>query len=69
LLLGEKGVAKVGRPGDIVVQAFQHVWKHHESLDAGVPILLLSGLRKSLTLEPRIPLKPLVCLNHFQRVR
>ena len=43
-LVGQEGVSKARRPGDILVQAFQNVGENHQRLNAGVPILSLGGL-------------------------
>src|SRR5580704_2610630 len=40
LLLREKSVAEIGRPGNVVIQTLEHVGKHDQRLHARVPILL-----------------------------
>ena len=69
LLLRQKRVAQVRGPGDVVVQALQHIREDRQGLDAGIPILLLRGLGEGGTGEPGIPLQPLEGLHHFQRIR
>ena len=45
LLLGQKSIAQIGRPGDVVIQTLQHIGENHQRLHARIPVLLLRGLR------------------------
>ena len=67
-LLGKKRVAEISGPGDVGIELLYDVGKDHQSLHAGVPILLLRSLRKGGAGETGIVLQPLVGLNHFQRI-
>ena len=51
-LLRQKGVSKIRRPGDVLVQALDQVRKDHQRLDAGVPVLLLGRLREQRARQP-----------------
>ena len=68
-LLSEKSVSKICRPRDVLVQAFDEVWKNDQRLDAGVPVLLLRRLGESRACEPGVPLEPLRGLHQFERIR
>ena len=67
-LLREKGISKIGRPGDVLVQALDKVRKNYQSLYARIPVLLLCCFRESGAREPGVPLEPLPGLNQFERV-
>ena len=43
-LLAEEGVTQIGCPDDVLIQLLDHTGKRHQSLNAGVPGLLLRGL-------------------------
>ena len=43
-LLREERVAEIGGPTNVLVQTGEHVGKYDQRLNAGVPILLLSGV-------------------------
>ena len=68
LLLGQKRIAQVGGPDDVVIQPLQHIGENRQRLHAGVPVLLLCGLRQRGPGYPGILLHPLVSLDQLQRI-
>ncbi len=50
-------------------QAHDEVRKNYQSLHAGIPILLRSGLSQGRTRQTAILLQPLGCLNELERIR
>jgi len=67
--LRQKGISKVRRPGDIFSQVLQDTGKNYKGLNAGIPILVQSGLGQRLITEIRITLKPLAGFDNFKRIR
>ena len=68
LLLRKERVAQIGGPGDVIIQPLQDVGEYHEGLNAGIPVLLLRGLRASGSVEAGVSLQPLISLDQFQRI-
>jgi hypothetical protein len=67
-LLGEEGVAEVGRPLDVVGQPLDHVREHGHRLDARVPVHLLHCVRQRLALQIRVLREPLLELDELEWV-
>jgi len=67
-LLGEKGVAELGGPFDVLKELFDDVGKGGQSLNARVPVLLLDGVRKLFIFQLVVLRQPLVELDDFQRI-
>jgi len=68
-LLREEGIAEVGRPLDVVAQAFDDVGQPGEPLNGRIPIFLLDGGGEGLALQVGVPGQPLLQLDDFKRVR
>jgi len=68
-LLGEKGVAQLSGPFDVLKELLDDVGKGGQSLNARVPILLLDGVRKLFIFQLVVLRQPLVELDDFQRIR
>jgi hypothetical protein len=71
LLLGEKCVAEIGRPLNVLGKPFDHVRKRSHRLNAWVPRLLRNRVVQFLLVlsEFRVFLKPLVQLDQLERIR
>ena len=68
-LLREEGIAEVGRPLDVVAQAFDDVGQRGEPLNGRIPIFLLDGGGEGLALQVGVFGHPLLQLDDFERVR
>ena len=67
-LLGEEGVAEVGRPLDVVGEPLHGVGEGGHRLDGRVPRLLGDGVRERLVLQVRVLRHPLLELDELERV-
>ena len=66
VLLREERVSQVGRPLDVLGQQLDDIRQGRQSLDAGVPILLLHGVGQRLVFEVLVLGQPLLQLNDLQ---
>ncbi len=67
-LLSEKRVPEIGGPAYILIQPGNHVWKHDQRLNAGIPVLQPRALQKLLPSKAAVLLEPLLSLNDLERV-
>jgi len=67
-LLGEKGVAQLGGPFDVVEELLHDIGKRSQALNARVPVLLLDGFRQLLVFQLLVLRQPLVKLDDFERI-
>ena len=65
LLLVVVSVAQRGRPGNILVHISQHGGKCGERFHAGIPGLLVHGLRQGVALQIGVGLQPAVRFDDF----
>ncbi len=67
-LLGQEGIAQSPGPADVASQQSHYIRKRDQSLNAGIPVLLLGGFDKFLTTQvSRLP-HPLLGLDDFKRI-
>jgi hypothetical protein len=65
LRLREEGVAQFSGPLDVFRKAHDQLRHGDQALDAGIPWLILDGIRERLVLQIRIPCQPLLELDNF----
>jgi hypothetical protein len=67
-LLSEKGIAKRGRPVQILVQHLKHAGKRNHGLNARIPVLPSRRFDQLLALEIAVLLYPALCCNDLQGI-
>jgi hypothetical protein len=69
-LLGQKCIAEVGGPLNVIRQTLHDVWQRGHGLNARIPRLFLNRFGQLLLIarEVLILVQPLLELNNFQRV-
>src|SRR5262249_29716802 len=65
-LLSQECITEACRPSHVFIQTLEHIRKHHERLNTGIPVLSFCGLRQRGAGQARIALQPLVSLDDLQ---
>ena len=63
-----EGIAEIGSPTDVLIQAVKNVGQDHEGLDAGVPRLFCRRVGEVFAFEVGMLLKPACCCDYLKGI-